>query len=542
MPLNLIRDRWIPVVHASGARSTIAPHELTLDLDGDPVTAPDWPRGDLNIAQLEWLIGLLFAAMPPDAEDDGESWLKVWHNPPEPDVLKAAFEPLMPAFHVDGDGPRFLQDYDADLPGEGGTLDALFIDGAGSQTVKRNADHMVKRDRYPALSRASAAMALYAMQAFAPSGGKGNRTSMRGGGPMTSLVLPVRSGETASPTLFHWLWANTPGGAPLAAEDFPRAFAWLAPTRTSEKGEEVHETEAHPVQAFFGMPRRVRLSFTEGEGVCALTGARDTVMVTATRQRPYGVNYGVWRHPLTPYRPQKKGEALPLHPRAGRFTIRDWVSVAVTTGEAGVAIQPAQVVTRFLDTHAANLSRSGEAARLVVAGWAMDNMKPLDFLETERPLFAAASPQAQIALDTLARRMADAAGEVANALHIAVRSAFFPENAAHDAATLTTLKERCFAEIKDDFYALLSARAAGDSDNDTAAREFLRTMQDTARRLFDSVGEPPVDPEKAKRVVDARKQLELDITGYGTRGRGMFATLGLTPPPQKARSGKKEAA
>ena len=44
--LNLITDRWIPVITASGRRRIISPLEMS-DLD---VLRPDWPRADLDIA------------------------------------------------------------------------------------------------------------------------------------------------------------------------------------------------------------------------------------------------------------------------------------------------------------------------------------------------------------------------------------------------------------------------------------------------------------------------------------------------------------
>ena len=102
-------------------------------------------------------------------------------------------QPLAPAFDLLGDGPRFLQDLEP-LGGKGNPPGMLFIDSAGDSTAKKNADLMVRRGRYEALPLPLAAMALYTLQAFAPSGGAGNRTSMRGGGPMVTLVKPQSEG------------------------------------------------------------------------------------------------------------------------------------------------------------------------------------------------------------------------------------------------------------------------------------------------------------------------------------------------------------
>ena len=93
------------------------------------------------------------------------------------------------AFDLDGPGPRFLQDLDPLEGADDKEIAALLIDAPGAQTLRNNADLFVKRGGAPVLSRATAAMALCTLNAYAPSGGAGHRTSLRGGGPMTTLVV-----------------------------------------------------------------------------------------------------------------------------------------------------------------------------------------------------------------------------------------------------------------------------------------------------------------------------------------------------------------
>lgn len=284
MPLNLISDPWIPVRLRGASRRIIAPHQMA-----DPeIAAPDWPRADLNLACYELLIGLVFMAAPPT---DKRNWAR---ERPTAEILKAKLAPYAPAFDLLGDGPRFLQDLE-ELEGAPSGPDMLFIDSAGGNTAKNNADLMVHRDRYTALDLPLAAMALYALQQFAPSGGAGNRTSMRGGGPLVTLADPGTG-------LWDLVWANVPFGSPASPDDLP----WMSPARTSEKGQSVGEGQAPPVEAFFGMPRRLRLVGDD--------------RVTGVVQRPYGTNYGLWHHPLTPYYRQKEGaELLPVHPASGKL-------------------------------------------------------------------------------------------------------------------------------------------------------------------------------------------------------------------------------
>ena len=213
--LNLISDPWIPVRRRSG-RDTIRPDQIA-----EPdVLRPDWPRPDLNLACYELLIGLVYLAHPPNGSDDRT-------HPPDAATLRAAMKPLAPAFNLLGDGPRFLQDLEL-LEGNGNPPEMLFIDSAGDSTAKKNADLMVRRGRYPTLALPLAAMALYTLQAFAPSGGAGNRTSMRGGGPMVTLVKPAEEGLVAAGV------GERAEGRAARSRTIWTALPWMRATETSK--------------------------------------------------------------------------------------------------------------------------------------------------------------------------------------------------------------------------------------------------------------------------------------------------------------------
>ncbi|MFT3691465.1 type I-E CRISPR-associated protein Cse1/CasA [Paenirhodobacter sp.] len=346
MSLNLIADPWIPVRCADGSRRIIAPWQMA-----EPgIETPDWPRPDLNIACLELLIGLVYLADPPADVYD-------WDNrqTPDPDRLRDRLAGFAPAFNLLGDGPLFLQDMEP-LTGDPNPPDMLFIDSAGAQTARNNADLMVHRGRYPALDLPLAAMALYTFQAFAPSGGAGNRTSMRGGGPLVTLVDPGRG-------LWPMIWANVPCGQPAV----PASLPWMRATRSSEKGLETLPPDGalFGPEAFFGMPRRLRL-------------VADEAGVTGVIQKPYGTNYALWKHPLSPYYRMKPGtEWLPKHPRAGRFGYRNWLGIVA--GQAKGDLSELSLSLRDWG------NRQGGGA-VIVAGWAMDNMKPRDFTLLGRAL------------------------------------------------------------------------------------------------------------------------------------------------------------
>ena len=351
MPLNLITDPWIPAVRDNRS-ITIRPDQIA----DAGVTRPDWPRADLNLACLELLIGLLFLADPP--RDDGD-WQERYDTP-DLERLRAVLEPFAPHFELTGEGPRFLQDLERFEAGAKESdvkpPDMLFIDSAGESAREKNTDLMVKRDRYPTLPLPLAAMALHTLQAFAPQGGSGNRTSMRGGGPMVTLIQPL---DSEPHVLWRLVWSNVPEGEPLPADRAEEALPWLRATRTSPHDEIVTPDMSHPCEAFFGMPRRLRLLFRKE----ALTGVV---------QKKHGTNYEHWPHPLSPRYCKKPGEEmLTVHPKPGRASYRNWLGLAF--GRGTETRESAASIRRF---H--NLTNA-PTAEVLAGGWAMSSMKPMDF-------------------------------------------------------------------------------------------------------------------------------------------------------------------
>jgi CRISPR system Cascade subunit CasA len=536
LPYNLLHERWLPVQRRDGQRELISPAQITDDLQGNPVIGVDWPRADFRIATLEFLIGLLATACPPADEDD---WLQQWRSPPAPEALAAALAPLEQAFNLDDPaGACFMQDFDAALPGELGAPATLLIEAPGGQTERDNKTLFVKSGRVDQLSRASGALALYTMQTYAPSGGRGNLTSLRGGGPLTTLVLP--GGE---PTLWHVLWANVPQGKPCSVRDLPRVFPWLTATRTADRYAATAPADAHPLQAFWGMPRRIRLDFAANANgqPCDLTGVIDTAHVTGWRQRPNGVKYTAWDHPLSPY--YKSGQAgagwLPMHPQPGGIGYQHWAGLVV--GDAAGSRRPAPCVTAW-QSRQQDLSAQERDARILAAGFDTDNMKARGFVESEMPLPGSGDAATQRSVAFLARHLIAAAEELARALRYAVRDARYPTGAATDSAPLAAVYEAFWAATQPGFFRVLreaspAADALVERALEHAAPGWLRQLSEAALTLFDEAA--PLDPSAESfdpaRVVRARRQLWFTLRGYGVSGAKLFAAL-LLPAPQSTKT------
>jgi CRISPR system Cascade subunit CasA len=182
---NFITQPWLPVIRASGRSARVRPDDLTDLIHEDPIVDLDFPRPDFRCATLEFLIGLLTVACPPRND-----WDARWKAPPSRTELEAAFAPFKSVFTFDGDDVRAYQDQE-DFATEPTTIEAILIEAPGAATVKKNAALLVKPGRIEVLSRSAAAIALLTLQTMAPAGGAGHRTSLRGGGPLTTLVLPM---------------------------------------------------------------------------------------------------------------------------------------------------------------------------------------------------------------------------------------------------------------------------------------------------------------------------------------------------------------
>lgn len=496
--LNLITDAWIPVRCRSGSR-VIRPDQIA----EEDVLRPDWPRPDLNLACLELLVGLAYLAHPPRGSDERV-------NPPDAAALREALKPLAPAFELLGDGPRFLQDLEL-LEGAGTPIERLFIDSAGAATSRKNQDLMIRRGRYGALPLPLAAMALYTLQAFAPSGGAGNRTSLRGGGPMVCLVKPDDDG------LWPLVWANVPHGEPIDANKL-EVLPWMRPTKLSkpvggrvpESFPESDSPSRPDPEVFFGQPRRFRLVERGG-------------LVAEFIQKPYGASYPTsrWRHSLTPYYVQGT-DFLPRHPKPGSFGYRHWRGVVLQSGSEQRPFALEQYIRDAENRH----------CNLIVAGWAMDNMKPLDFVWSEQPVFrflrredgyraADAVEAAEQASFTLARQASTGTGEDN------IRS-----------GTGLRAREALFADTQTAFEETLGRMSSG---SPFAPEEWLKELRRAAMTIFDAEVTPGLaDLSEARRAdaIAARRLLLAAFAGRGAAGKKIFDALGLQPPPARRKGGK----
>jgi CRISPR system Cascade subunit CasA len=539
--LNLLFNPWLPIRRASGRAEAISPAEITGRIDQDPVVAIASPRPDFDRALIEFLIGLLAVARPPI---DTADWADLYRRPPSPDDLSAAFAPYAGAFCLEGDGPRFMQGMD-EFDGNEVPVSQLLIDMPGANTLRNNADHFVKRGQVAVLSRPAAAMLLFTLQTYAPSGGAGHRTSLRGGGPLTTLVAPGIAGNEPT-TLWQTVWANVPDRDAPAAPS-PALFPWLGPTRVSDGKDKVTTPQiVDPLQAFWGMPRRIRLDFTANADrrPCDLTGIVDEVTVATYRTRPWGTNYEGWVHPLSPYYRQQPADPqlFPVHGQPGGIGWRDYLGLVASNAAGDKATRlPAACVRLFREKRG---TRIGGACRLLAFGYDMDNMKARGWTEGEMPFWIAETAVLEAERDDLARALVAAADIVRGVLKRTIRSALL---GGDDRGDWSRIDERFWSETESDFHQALAAPpppAPGDEAAPIAHAGFFERLRTVAFHIFDEEVSTDTladadlrsftDPSGVVRivnpVVEARRSLAAVLAGYRKEGQTLFGILNLDLP------------
>ena len=525
--MNLLTSPWLPVRRIEdGATHIIAIADIC-----DAAYSSDLvlPRADFQGAAYQLIAGALQCTFAPD---DEHHWYELYTQPPSRDALSEALGRIEHAFCLTGNGPLFMQDA-ASLDGvKSSPVAALFIEAPGDNGIKNNTDFFVKRGHVEQLSLPMAALALFTLQINAPSGGQGHRTGLRGGGPLSSLILP---GEVES-SLWQKLWLNVMNTEYLENDlssyreqpDFTNGsvFPWLAPTQTSEKkGSGVFPGDVHPLQRYWAMPRRIRLEVENRAGECDVSGILSEPMVRGFRTRNYGANYeGDWKpHPFTPYKANPKkpqDDALSIKGQPGGINYKIWDVLRLAAEGKNDSFIPAQVVQ-----HQQALMNFFRWSDDVDPAWAktlklwafaydMDNMKPRGFYTTQMPLVAIPDDLQQAFFDEI-RRVQILAVELLKYTRDEIKAAQVKRT--KDAKGDTSMIDLAFWQRSETaFFTLVFALAEHAETRPAqlrlpavAASRWLYNMQTLAIDLFDECAlsaEP--GSREMKQCIEARNKLK----------------------------------
>lgn len=512
--MNLISDFWIPIRRLSGAHELIAPWQLTERHEDDPVVALSSPRADFDGALMQFLIGLFQSVLAPE---DYEAWIDGYEEPPAAEELHEAMASYADAFELFGERQSFMQDAEL-VDGEPREIAALLIEAPGGNTLRQNVDHFIKRGGAEALCPSCAATALYCLQTNAPAGGVGHRTSLRGGGPLTTLVIadPHNNETGLVATLWRNVWLNVLERSAFSRyQDVKRnepadIFPWLAATRTSEAktGRETTPEDVHPLQMYWGMPRRIRLLRAEKtSGHCGICGSASETLCESYLTKNYGVNYtGAWRHPLSPHNVNKDGMPLPMHPQPGGLPYSHWLGLVQAAETKTVRREPARIVQAFWEKR----SRDVQGQHRVWAfGYDMDNMKARCWYDSTIPLYHL-PPESRKLFEDNAGKLILAATEVASNLRGALRKAWFrrPKDKGGDTSFISAA---FWQSTESSFYGALAdihAKLSDSVDLMAARRAWLCYLNEASLALFDqwALG-GPIEDSDPRRIALARHEL-----------------------------------
>ncbi len=509
--MNLLEDQWLKVIHKDSQYQQIQGLWNILDQidSNNPVVDIISPRADFKGALYQFFIGLIQTTFAPEDEDE---WEEFWYSPPTTEQLKTAFLTVKEAFEINTNNPAFMQDYELLNDKKEVDIAALLVDTMGGGTF------FIKEGVTKNMSPYWANIALFTLQINAPAGGSGHRTSLRGGGPLTTLLLPNETENPAS--LWQKLWLNilTQEEIELPSKivsptSLSSIFPWLAPTRTSEKGGKTFETypeQVHPYQVYWGMPRRIRLNIEKtDEGQCDVSHEQSAQLISCYRTQNLGVNYSsTWFHPLTPYVRLPNKEPYSVKAQVGGFSYRHWLGLVLD--DVKNHKQKAKIMTVYLKSRK-GIIEAEKQPRLWLFGYDMDNMKPRCWYESTLPIFDIPSENLDELQNNIAK-MINAATEVALDIRSTLKQAWFisPKEAKGD---INFTDSQFWEQTETKFYQLLEQliQLKDDEDKENQLRiEWKQHLRQQALTLFDhwALSSNNEDGDM-KRVVIARRQLEI---------------------------------
>jgi len=554
---NLLHERWIPVKRKTGEKPVyISPSQITDGLATNPIIALAAPRPDFNGALIQFLIGLMQTAFPPKDEPE---WQKKFRNPPLPDELKVAFERYANAFNLDGDGPRFMQDLDPHLlktkPKEKKSkekekmefpIEELILEMPGDITKQEDRDFFLKRGTVKIICPACCAAALYTLQTHAPSGGPGYRVSIRGGSPLTTIVL--------GRTLWETVWLNVVdkttflqyGNASKNAD--PDKFPWMGHTRTSENDEKTTFHDVNGAQMFWGMPWRIRILFEHSKNgeKCDICGCSADSMVHTFYKTNYGVNYkGGWYHTLTPYAEGRKTEnnsLIPFQSELNGVSYRNWLGLI--QHNPNEKIRPAKVVHLFREERKDDLKDFGlSSTRLWAFGYKIvKGRKVVCWNDSIMPLITVGSDISQ-EYESSIFQLIVSAEMIKEKLRECIREAILSKKSKLK-PNLSFVELQFWQETESTFYQTINELHIALQSNtffdlSNTRKKWLDYLQRTALSSFDrySQWDQIISTTNPRRIVDARINLRKFLYG----NNNLYAMLDLEKPEKSTKSRQKNS-
>jgi len=268
--MNLKKDKWIPILKNDGS---------TVNTNIDNVDSPDFlmvnfPREDLNVSTTLFLISCYQTFSCPKTERDWKRGLK---KAPRLNMDPKQFE---------------LRDFmQRKLDGKEKRIQHLFFNSPSQDAVENHHLFFDKDGEIKKICLPCVAAALFFYQSHANAGGRDNYTSVRGGSPMTSLIIGKNLWETV------WLNVIPKDRLPKIGTSKGNILPWTRPIGS------ITSDRANIFHSLWGMPRKVQLGKVE-ESVCDVCGNTGHTISSFIEKRA-GIQYANPNKDNSPEKPAK---------------------------------------------------------------------------------------------------------------------------------------------------------------------------------------------------------------------------------------------
>ena len=529
--MNLIEDAWIPIRRRNGETGCIAPGQITSELDSNPIVGFGWARAELDAASFEFLIGLLSSAAPPDDEDE---WHEAWHQPPTPEELTARLLEHRAAFAMNEPGPQFMQELETLETAKRESVSKLLFDSPGHQTVKQNSDVFVRRGRYSQLGIPATAIALHALNLYATGGGVGHRTSLRGIGVLTTLVVGdhPRWGDS----VWTRVWPNVETIKQIEARGgtegnpIEQVYPWMVPTRQSDPkkgGKRTYPEDVHPLQVYWAMPRRTKIEFSDEPEQCNLTGDDQHSVCREVQTKNYGAAYAQehFRHPLSPYYKDEKERVMrPMHTFSDAIQYQNWPRFLGPQPEAG--FEPATAVWHWRTIRSIGIGAGRAAAHGVQIE---KTSKVVAWLEGEIPIWQAKDRDQQLRIDSEVSKLVKSADKAAALLSWCISEAEKPKPVSQSEVR-SAFFERTEPDVEERIEAIVQQQP-----DEAFWLSWMALVTKKALAQYDvHAGETALEVRRPAQYATGRKILSLVLKGYGKKGVDLYQNvLQIRAPGEK---------
>ena len=379
------------VVRQSGKIEYVAPRDI-FD-DEDPPIEFCWGRSEFDIANLQFMIGLLHAFLPPaPGKYHGYKTKGI-----TPEQFDGATKDFVHCFNFTGDGPLFMQDNNIDkTPKSVKNISKIFMEALSEQGEKRNLDITQHKTQPRQLSLPVTAIAHYTRQQLG--------TNRSGGfaGPLAGYR--VFSREVGSTTLADMCMLNTPDGTAINISDIPSIFTWMNGEKRGvpilDRVQPDDGNKISPAVWFIVHNRSVFGDVSEGH--CDFTGC-DTLVIRDMWRARGGERcvYGAWNNPAIfyHYKDKQEKEKIPagMYPinnlklEEGKLTFDNYVGMLFSSTKqracetvsgyvksrvggnidiviGGFEYNQAEVLSTISETHSIPIDKLSDRDLFVVAG------------------------------------------------------------------------------------------------------------------------------------------------------------------------------